>query len=523
VQGRAAAGAGRSEEASAAFAAALAAAPGNEAIAQEALAHAAAAGDWSLALAAARTLEQAGSLQGDGRFLLLADAVRRRAWADAGRQADAIEKEELFAFSAPVLRAWIALGARRGDPLSLLAAAEADGLAAAYAEEHRPLLLAALGRRGAAEALGAYADTAGGRRERLRIGGAGALLARRDRAGAAALLEGEGRALAAARARLAAGAGLPGAIDTPAAGIAEFLLRIGGELGAQDAAAFGLVFARIATWLAPGNSEAWLTTSDLLSSLGRHEAALRPVARVAADDPFAPDAFTRRIQLLLAASRADEARAEAAAAAAASGAGVADWVRLGDVEAALDRFGAAAEAYDRALALALAAPADGVEEWVIQLLRGGALHRAGRWDEALAALTRAHALAPNQPYVLNYLGYAQLERGENVAAASALVAEAHRLAPDNAAITDSLGWAYFLKGDLPRAIELLEQAAEGEPADVEINEHLGDAYFAAGRRTDARFAWRAALVHAEGADADRLRAKIENGPPAPAPGGVAGR
>jgi Flp pilus assembly protein TadD len=113
--------------------------------------------------------------------------------------------------------------------------------------------------------------------------------------------------------------------------------------------------------------------------------------------------------------------------------------------------------------------------------------------------------------VLNYLGYAQLERRENLVEAERLVREAHRLAPDNAAITDSLGWALFLKGSLGEAIPLLEQAAQGEPADVEINEHLGDAYYAAGRRVDARYAWAAALVYAESEDATRLRAKIDRG------------
>ena len=95
--------------------------------------------------------------------------------------------------------------------------------------------------------------------------------------------------------------------------------------------------------------------------------------------------------------------------------------------------------------------------------------------------------------------------------AERLVREAHRLAPDNAAITDSLGWALFLKGELVEALTLLEQAAEGEPADVEINEHLGDAYYTAGRRVEARFAWAAARVYAEGDDATRLAAKIDRG------------
>jgi Flp pilus assembly protein TadD len=80
------------------------------------------------------------------------------------------------------------------------------------------------------------------------------------------------------------------------------------------------------------------------------------------------------------------------------------------------------------------------------------------------------------------------------------------------AITDSLGWALFKGGRTAEAIALLERATESEPTIAEIGEHLGDAYWAAGRRIDARYAWRAALVQAEDGDAKRLSTKIEFGP-----------
>ena len=111
---------------------------------------------------------------------------------------------------------------------------------------------------------------------------------------------------------------------------------------------------------------------------------------------------------------------------------------------------------------------------------------------AFAQGGQAHRLAAAEPLVLNYLGYAQLVRRENVVEAERLIRGAHRLAPTNSAITDSLGWALFLKGEREEAINLLEQAAQGAPADVEINEHLGDAYFAAGRRAGAGSASREA-------------------------------
>jgi Flp pilus assembly protein TadD len=121
-------------------------------------------------------------------------------------------------------------------------------------------------------------------------------------------------------------------------------------------------------------------------------------------------------------------------------------------------------------------------------------------------------LAPRQPVVLNYLGYAQLERRENLAEAEKLIQEASLLQPDDAAITDSLGWAHYLVGDVTKAIPTLEKAVLAQPGDATMNEHLGDAYWAAGRKYEARYAWNAAAVLADNADvAARAKAKAEDG------------
>jgi Flp pilus assembly protein TadD len=85
------------------------------------------------------------------------------------------------------------------------------------------------------------------------------------------------------------------------------------------------------------------------------------------------------------------------------------------------------------------------------------------------------------------------------------------LRPDDPAITDSLGWVYYLRGDVPKAIETLERAVAGEPSEPTINEHLGDAYWTAGRRYEARYAWQAALVYADKEDASRISRKLDTG------------
>jgi Flp pilus assembly protein TadD len=509
AEARAAAAAGALDQASARFGAALSAVPDSDLIAGQALAHAVRAGNWRLALEAAHALERRNALLPDARFLLLAEAFRTHDWRAARVQIDAIEREQMFAFTVPTLRAWLAFGSREGDPLALLAAAGDQGAAAGYAAEHRALLLLALRRGEAPGEIARAARSAGPRAERLRIAGAALLARRRARPAALALLEANVPSIAAARRLVEAGRPVPGAIDAADAGLAELLVRLSLDLHGQDLTAMGAMFARLATRLDPDNSETWMVTAELLAQQSQHRLAVDLLGNVGAGDPFAASVREQRVRLLVGGGDREGALALALAATRARAPSMTDWVRLGQVYGELGRQSESAEAFGHALA---ARGADDAEpEWTLWLMRGGALDEAGRWPEARDALRHAYRLAPEQPFVLNYLGYAQLVRRESVEEAERLIREAHRLAPDSDAITDSLGWALYLKGQLPEAIVLLEQAAQGQPADVEINEHLGDAYFAAGRRVEARFAWKAASVYAQGPAAARIAAKMEAG------------
>jgi tetratricopeptide (TPR) repeat protein len=510
ARARIAASDGAFDQASAGFAAALAGAPDNEVVAVEALTHAVAAGDWPLALRAAAVLERRDALLPDARFLLLAQAFRDREWRKAAEQIDAIERDELFAFTAPVLRAWLAFGSRRGDPVAALPGSDANGAAGLYAAEHRPLLLAAMGRADRARALIEADSSTGPRATRLRLAAAAALAADGDRRDALALLQGDDVPVAVARAAIESGRDVPGAVDDPASGMAELLCRMALDMYAQDLDSVAAGFARLATWLASDNSQAWMLAAELLARQDRRAEAVGLLTRVGPDDPYAVAARDQRVRLLVQDGQSERALDIAQSAIRADAVRVADLVRVGEVLMEQDRPAEAADLFARAIEART--EADLVYPlWSLWLFRGSAYHEAGDWTQARAALEEAYRLAPDQPLVLNYLGYAQLEQRENLAEAERMVREAHRLAPDNAAITDSLGWALFLKGELPEAIELLERAARGEPGDVEINEHLGDAYFTAGRRIEARFAWTAARVYAEGEDAVRLAAKIERG------------
>jgi Flp pilus assembly protein TadD len=511
ARARAADSFGASGQAARRYASALALSPDNQVLAARALNQSLVAGDYHVAVQAARILDRAGRLAPDSRLLLLTDALRNRDWGRANAQVDAIAVDQIYGFMVPILRAWIALESGRGDPLVILGASNANPLSVVYAAEQRPFLLLAAGKRreGAVELL-KLTEKSGGRALRLRIAGA-ATLARKDREAAAELLAGDAAPLRSARALLASRKRIPGEIAGARAGIAEFLVRVAVDLHGQNATALAIAHARLSTFLAPENSETWLVTSDLLAAQDKNADALAALANVAADDPFAANATDSRSKLLVALGDKQAALAQAEAATAAASAGTADWVRLGELYLEMDRPEDSARAYAAAIERAKAAPVSAEPEWTLWLLRGSALEEADRWPEAKAALEQAYKLAPDQPLVLNYLGYSQLERRENLAEAERLIREASRLRPEDASITDSLGWAHYVRGNIRSAIELLEKAAAGEPADPAINEHLGDAYFSAGRRFEARYAWEAALLYADEKDAGRIRAKIEAG------------
>ena len=510
AKARAADSVGAARMAAEGYAAALALTPGNEILAARAASQALAAGDRELAVKAARILEQKGLLAPDTRLLLLGEALRTRDWKKARAHIDAVQEDKVFAFMTPVLRAWVAHDTRKGDPLAILAEAHKDQLAAGYSAEHRPLLLIARGRKEGVAELLKVSEAAGMRGSRLRIAGAATLVRKGDRKGAAALLVDQTEPVLTARMLLESRKAIPGEVASAPAGIAEFLIRIATDLHGQNVDGLALSYARLATFLAPENSETWLVTSELLAAGGQHREALALLNNVSADDPFAGSVKDSRIKLLVAVGDRQRALAEAEAASRVGAASVADWARLGDLYNEVERLDEAAAAYAQAIELARK-DGKGNPEWTLWLLRGGALERAGKWPEAKAALETAYKLAPEQPLVLNYLGYAQLQRRENVNEAMKLIAEASKRQPESAEITDSLGWAHYLRGNLRDAIGLLERAVEGQPADAEINEHLGDAYYSAGRHFEARYAWQAALLHAEEKDAVRIRAKIDSG------------
>ena len=482
--------------------------PTNRALANRAISQAIAAGDMKLALQLIAD-RPAPQLALDARLLVVADRLA----AGKERQALFVLRMEAagadIGFLAPFVEAWAEKRIERS--LDILARVSTDSAVAPFVDEHRALLLIRARRLAEAEAHVAKAlGNAGGRETRLRIAFADGYMRANDRARAAKVLAGGDAELELARKRVAAGKPPGAGVRTAAEAFAEILTAIAIELNRSEARALPIAMVQVARHAAPQNPAAPILLGIMLSDAKRLDDALAVLRQVPEDHLFISQARDAEVRALTRTGRTEEALARARAFLASGQAIAADWARTGDVLEEMDRYSEAADAFGRAVAL-VEAGGEGPELWQLHLLRGAMLERSDRWAEAKASLQAAQRLAPKNPLVLNYLGYAQLERGENLEGAEALIAEAHKLAPEDASITDSLGWAQFKRGRVDEAIATLQRAAVADPSETEIHEHLGDALYTAGRKFEARHAWRAALVTAEDDVKKRIEAKIGAG------------
>lgn len=311
-------------------------------------------------------------------------------------------------------------------------------------------------------------------------------------------------------------------VRNPRDGMAEALLGLAGALRQQEAGEFALLLLRLSLKLRPDFGPATILLADVLENDRRYENAAAVLSSVSPASPYAPMAEIRAAILLDRLERTDAAIAALERIAAANPARPEPLARMGDILRTRSRFPEAVRAYDRAIAR-LGAPER--RQWTLYYARGIALERARDWPRAERDFLTALDLAPDQPYVLNYLGYSWVEQGRELDRARRMIERAVELRPHDGHIVDSLGWVLFRLGDYRAAVRWLERAIELEPRDAVINDHLGDAYWAVGRQAEARFQWRRALnLSPEAGEIPRIEAKLRDGlalPPAAVAAGPA--
>jgi tetratricopeptide (TPR) repeat protein len=292
-------------------------------------------------------------------------------------------------------------------------------------------------------------------------------------------------------ARVAEGGTPPQLIKNPQDGVAEALFGIASSLNRQGGYETSLVLGQLALYIRPEFPVMQYMLGGVLEQLDRYADAIEMYKRLPDDSPFGPTSKIRIANNLDQIEREEEAVEVLLAAAAARPEDPRPKSNLGDVYRRMEKWDKAAEAYD------LAVERMGELEprhWQILYTRGIVMERAKRWERAEADFLKALELYPDQPLVLNYLGYSWVEKGLHLDRALEMIKTAVKKRPHDGYITDSLGWVYYKLGRYEEAVPELERAVELRPEDPIINDHLGDAYWRVGRKLEATFQWNHALI-----------------------------
>ena len=291
-------------------------------------------------------------------------------------------------------------------------------------------------------------------------------------------------------ARLKAGTKPDALITRPEDGAAEALFGIASALTDQSSVDVSILYLRLALYLRPGLDLGAVLLADRIEGLQKYEDAIAVYRSIPKSSAYYRLA---RVEIALDEARMeknDAAIAELKALTAADPTDLEAWTALGDTYRSSQKFVEAAAAYDHAIALLN--PVSG-KDWPIYFARAVSEEGAKNWNAAEIDLKKALQLAPNEPSVLNYLGYSYVDQNRNISEALAMLEKAQSLKPTDGYIADSVGWAYFKLGRFADAAKTLESAVELIPGDSTINDHLGDAYWRVGRRIEAKFQWSHAL------------------------------
>jgi tetratricopeptide (TPR) repeat protein len=305
--------------------------------------------------------------------------------------------------------------------------------------------------------------------------------------------------------------GVPKPMITSASeGLAEAMFDLASVLNQSETLDLALVYDRFALALQPDFRLAQLLLADVLAMQNESAQSLAVLQSIPKNSPYSWSARLRAAADLDELDRSDEAIAQLREMAADQPKTVGAEVQLGDILRNKKRFDEAAAAYNEAIERAAASGTP--DRWALFYDRGVSYERAGQWKKAEADLEHALELKPDQPLILNYLGYSWIDKGEKLDQGLKMIEKAVELRPEDGYIVDSLGWAHYRMGDYTAAVEYLERAVELVPSDSTINNHLGDAYWRTGRLTEARYQWRRALQFGpDKEDVAPIEAKLEKG------------
>ncbi|GAA5656767.1 MULTISPECIES: tetratricopeptide repeat protein [Brucella] len=300
-------------------------------------------------------------------------------------------------------------------------------------------------------------------------------------------------------------------IKTAQEGTAEALYTLGTAINRSGAEAFAKLYLQMSLPLRPDNDATLYQLGDISAKLRQPEKAIDYYGRVPEKSPYRRDAEMQRALNLAENDQSADAVKQLRVLLDRDKTDMRTYLALGGVYAQDKNFADAAKIYDAAVEQ-IKTPER--KDWPVFYQRGIAYERLKQWDKAEPNFRKALELYPDQPQVLNYLGYSWVDRGENLDEALGMIKKAVELRPQDGYIVDSLGWAYYMLGRYDEAVVELEKAVKLRPEDPTINDHMGDAYWRVGRLLEATFQWNHAIAgKPEPEDLVKIEAKLKKGLP----------
>jgi len=300
-------------------------------------------------------------------------------------------------------------------------------------------------------------------------------------------------------------------IHTPKDGIAEVLFSMGNIMHAAGVVQDGIVYLQLALYLKPDLNVASLSLGDAYSEVKLYAKANKAYANVSAKDRNYTRAQLRLAINLDKMGKFSEALRQLDQFAKQAPDMRDAYVAKGDLLRIHGKFNEAITTYSQAL------QRNGVltdKDWPVLFARGSCYERMGQWKLAEADMQHALELKPDQPDVLNYLGFSWLTRGEHVEEARDMIEKAVMARPNDPQIVDSMAWALYLAGHYEEASGYGERAIELLPSDPTVNDHLGDIYWRMGRKNEARFQWERTLSYSPDTKlAESIHRKLKDGLP----------
>ncbi|MEZ5824146.1 MAG: tetratricopeptide repeat protein [Geminicoccaceae bacterium] len=519
LAGRVALDEGKMLEAAANFEVALSAEPDNSDLRRQIFLLRLAGGDLDNAVERAADLLELGVESDEARMLLAFDALGDGRLVEARERLSELGPGGISGMVGPLLDSWLLLAEGAADrALSSISADQGnDGMALVRTYHHASMLEIAGRTQEALDVLKPAVDMDALMPNRLLM----ALLGMQTRLGqreeALALLDNqlallpENTVVIDLRAAVAAGETTDMPVHDAATGMADALLSLSRALGSQRGGGQGLLLARLASFLAPEQGDIWVLIGEQMLAENNVLQALDALDRVGPQSLYSWEADLLRARAYNIADRNEEAFPLLEEMSERRPERIDALVSLGDMLRREERYAEAEVAYSEALARIAAI---GPEHWRLLYARGITYERTDRFELAEADFLQALDLEPEQPFVLNYLGYSWVDKGLNLDRATGMLHRAVELRPEDGFIVDSLGWANFRLGNYEESVENLERAVELQPDDPVINDHLGDAYWRVGRLREARFQWERALIFDPDADvAAKIGDKLEEGLP----------